>query len=170
MAEARVTANPLEVEILSEPADYVTQFGWELEIGPVGLYVTQLTIELEFEEPTIEGPVLCGETMPADMADRGRYTPPTPPILGTSGAGAPNVGRYQSAQYRWDYLTDAEWSYLVDTVLAGVRSTRCQDNTKLWDRDMVLITWSNIVIHRPEAQIVGGQHTNVILRFTHMEA
>ena len=65
-------------------------------------------------------------------------------------------------------MTQAEWDWMVDTVLEGAESKRCTDGTFLWNREMYLKRWANAVIHYPESEIRDGEHKDVSLRVSHL--
>lgn len=119
-------------------------------------------------------PLLNGEQMEPELAERIRYHPPHPEPLAKNGRREPIFDTLAAATLEWAYVTDAEWTWLTETVLGGNESVRCTDGggtstLHLWDREMVMSAWGQGVIHYPQGRIEEGEHREVSVRIDRLK-
>lgn len=89
-----------------------------------------------------------------------------------NGQGLQQTGGLPSITLSFNWLSAAEWTWFATTILNGERS-RVLDtfDTKLYNDDFVLTTYSSCVIHKPTfEEYKNGYRRNVEVRITALVA
>jgi hypothetical protein len=146
----------------------VTQSGGYAELTRRQIRATQLGTYVELAGSE-QAAGLCSFRLPDTLNDGLRYRFHHPAVLAKSGGRTPVFERWSEATLEWRSVTQEDWDWMVDTVLAGAESRRCTGgNTLLWNREMYLKAWDNAVIHYPQSEIRDGEHKDVRLRVSHL--
>lgn len=110
-----------------------------------------------------------GNIMPEPMASRGRYVWRPPDIVGTNGRGAAVTAPFATVTWRWSWLTLADYTWWITTVLAGGASLECTTGTILVNHLQEAVAVSCVVLRPVYDHISGGLYKDVELTINRIE-
>ena len=114
-------------------------------------------------------PSINGNLIPDTIANRGRYTWQPPEIVAINGRGEAVTAAFATVTWQWDYLTLADYTFWIDTVLSEAGSLTCTTGTILVDH-LQRVVAVNCVLMRPTySHISGGLYRDVELKITRIE-
>jgi hypothetical protein len=101
------------------------------------------------------------------LEQRARHTY-NPGRIVYNGQGVQVTGGLPSITLSFGWMNATEWTWWVTTILGGARSKLCSTgNTKLYDDDLILTTYSSCVVHKPTFQrYENGLRRDVEVRIT----
>ena len=112
-----------------------------------------------------------GNAMPATMINRGEYLFQPVPITAINGRGVAIASGFATLDWKFDWLTNAEWTYWNTTVLTNLPSKAFASSIQLYNDNKVLTAYSRCVVYRPAYRTFqNGVYMSVQVRIGLIEA
>lgn len=105
-----------------------------------------------------------GALIPEPMVHRGRYVWTPPEIVGRNGRGDAIVAPFATVSWKWQWLTLADYTYWVYTVLAGAASLQCTIGTILVNHLQQPVVVQCVVLRPTYGHIAAGLYRDVELK------
>ena len=115
-------------------------------------------------------PSLNGNLIPDSIGQRGRYTWQPPEIVAVNGRGEAVTAPFSTVTWQWDYLTLADYTWLIATVLNEAGSVTSTTGTILVDHLQRAVAVSCVIMRPTYSHISGGLYQDVELKITRIEA